>query len=270
MCWENVSKFNKLSFAVNVSGITYGKIIASPTYTALTRDFPVEFQTSELLNLVTFNLKITYLGEHSTKNVGHIIFHTHSMSNSTKIQVPCTLFTRAGIYSLLIEGNEINVSELNDRNNHVLEHKLDVRWPNVKLTATHETIETYPSEPVSVVIEFQDVECPVDTTQFEEVPSFSLELIYCGTDAIVCDSNDVPPNQILYTQRIYGIQRSKVIPLNCVFFGLAGNYILHIKASPSLSSSLSASAFIKVIHILQHYFKGNHFFHSIEQFFQKC
>lgn len=183
------------------------------------------------------------------------------MTNSTKIKVPCNFFTRAGPYVLHVEGNAINTT-LSTDNNHLLEHKLDVRWPSAKLSVTHEVIETY-EQSVSAVIEFVDVECAMDTitepkttftttTSFDdysniELPSFQLELTYCGMFQVFCDSHSVPSNSTFLIQHIIGITRSLEIPINCEFFGLAGNYVLHLKPIPPLESSLYANAFIKVL-----------------------
>lgn len=215
-------------------------------YTALTRDFQVEFQTSEILPLALLSLKVSYVGPTHYRNLGHINFYTDDQSDTTRIKVPCSLFTRAGPYTIHVEGNDINTTIVTN-DNHLLEHKLDVRWPSSRLRVTHEVIETYPMDQVSALIEFEDYECPVDTTTFEEVPSFQLELTYCGMFNIMCDSRSVPSNSTFPIQVIYGMQRSRVIPLNCEYFGLAGNYVLHLKPSPPLDSSLTAIAFIKVI-----------------------
>lgn len=236
----------KFCFSVYVDGITFGKIIAPSVYTALSNDFTVEFQTTEILPLALLSLKVSYVGPTHFRNLGHINFYTDDQSNSTRIKVPCSLFTRAGPYTLHIEGNDINTTLLTN-SNHLLEHKLDVRWPESKLRVTHELIETYPTDSVNALIEFIDFECPVDTVTFEEVPSFQLELTYCGMYNIMCDSRSVPSNSTFPIQAIYGMQRSRVIPINCEYFGLAGNYVLHLKPLPPLDSSLAASAFIKVI-----------------------
>lgn len=237
--WEN--------FSVDVDGITFGKIIAPSVYTALTADLQVEFQTTEILPLALLNLKVSYYGGTTHfKNIGHINFYTDSRSNSTRIQVPCSLFTRAGLYTLNVEANDINTT-LALYEHHLLEHKLDVRWPRAKLSVTHEIIETYPTDTVNAVIEFSDMECSVDTMKFEEVPTFHLELIYCGMYQTYCDSHSVSSNSTFPIQTLYGMERSREIPLNCEYFGLAGNYVLHLKPNPPLDSSLAASAFIKVI-----------------------
>lgn len=205
----------------------------------------MELQTSEILMQNHLHLKITFLTETHTKNVAIIDIFTNHGSNSTKITVPCGLFTREGIYKLKIIGNEINSSlDLND--DKLLEHKLDVRWPNVKLSVTPESIETYPERSVSAIVEFYDVECPVDTTQLEQVPTFTLELIYCGTHNIFCDTSTVSKNQVLRTETLLGIQRSTVVEFRCEFFGLAGNYVLHLKPVAPLSNALAASAFLRV------------------------
>jgi hypothetical protein len=190
---------------------------------------------------VLLNLKVSYDGATQYRNLGHINFYTDDQSNSTKIKVPCSLFTRAGPYTLHVEGNDINTT-----NSHLLEHKLDVRWPSAKLSVTHEVIETYPTDSVNAVIEFIDFQCPVDPLTFEEVPSFVLELTYCGIYNIVCDSHSVSSNSTFPIQTIRGIQRSRVIQLNCEYFGLAGNYVLHLKPLPPYDSSMAAIAFIKV------------------------
>lgn len=234
-----------LPVSVFVDGITIGKIIAPSTYTALTNDLQVEFQTSEILPLAFLSLQVSYMGTTHFRNIGQRNFYTDDQSNSTKFEVPCSLFTRAGPYTLHVVRKDRNESFVTSEN-HQLEHKLDVRWPNSKLSVTHEIIETYPTDPVSAVIEFMDFECPVDTKQFEDVPSFQLELTYCGLYNIMCDSRSVAPNSTFPIQVIYGMQRSRVIPLSCEFFGLAGNYVLHLKPLPPLDSSLAAQAFIKV------------------------
>ncbi len=168
--------------------------------------------------------------------------------------MPCSLFTRAGPYSLHVEGNAIN-STLTADSNHQLEHKLDVRWPSAKLSVTHEVIETY-EQSMSAVIEFLDVECPIDTTLEAkttsndnnriEMPSFQLDLTYCGMYNVFCDSHSVPSNSTFLIQHIAGIRRSLEIPLNCEYFGLAGNYVLHLRPVSSGDSALYANAFIKV------------------------
>lgn len=196
--------------------------------------------------LALLSLKVSFVGPTHFRNIGHINFYTDDRSNTTRIKVPCSLFTRAGPYTLHVEGNDVNTT-LGTNDNHQLEHKLDVRWPVSKLRVTHEVIETYPTDQVNALIEFEDFECPVDTTKFEEVPSFELELTYCGMFNVVCDSRSVPSNSTFPIQVLYGMQRSRVIPINCEFFGLAGNYVLHLKPLPPLDPSLSAIAFIKVI-----------------------
>lgn len=155
---------------------------------------------------------------------------------------------------LHVEGNAINTT-LSMDSNHLLEHKLDVRWPSAKLSVTHEVIETY-EQSMSAVIEFLDVECPIDmtlpapTTTLDnnsmEMPSFQLELTYCGMYNVFCDSHSVPSNSTFLIQHIVGIRRSLEIPLNCEYFGLAGNYVLHLKPLSTRDSSLYANAFIKV------------------------
>lgn len=238
--------FSLLPHAVFVDGIVIGRIIAPSTYTALTNDLQVEFQTSEILPLAFLSLQVSYIGTTHFRNIGQRNFYTDDQSNSTRFEVPCSLFTRAGPYTLHVERKDRNETFVSS-DNHLLEHKLDVRWPTSKLSVTHEIIETYPTDPVSAVIEFQDFECPVDTTLFEEVPSFQLELTYCGLYNILCDSHTVSPNSTFPIQVIHGMQRSRVIPLSCEFFGLAGNYVLHLRPMAPLDSSLAARAFIKVM-----------------------
>lgn len=155
------------------------------------------------------------MGPTHFRNIGHINFYTDNQTNSTRIKVPCSLFTRAGPYTLSIERNDINTT-LTANGSILLEHKIDVRWPNSRLRVTHEIIETYPTDPVSAVIEFLDFECPVDTTKFEEVPSFNVELTYCGLYNIACDSHSVPSNSTIQIQTIYGMQKSRVIDLRQV------------------------------------------------------
>jgi hypothetical protein len=234
--------------AVHVSSIAYGKIIASKVYTALTHDFDVEFQTNETLPLELLKLKLSYLGKPiAFHNIHDINFYTDEKTNSTKIKVPCSFFTRAGPYALHVEGNAINNNTtMSIDGTHLLEHKLDVRWPSPKLSVTHETIETY-EQGVSVVIEFPDVQCAVDTTQFEDVPLFLLELTYCGIYNVYCDSHSMPSNSTFLIQKIVGIHRSIEIQLNCEFFGLAGNYVLHLKPLPPLDNNLYTTAYIKVL-----------------------
>lgn len=215
----------------------------------------MEIQTSEILPLEFLNLKLSYLGEPAFHNIHHINFYTDEQTNSTKIKVPCSLFTRAGPYSLHVEGNAINTT-LSIDGNHLLEHKLDVRWPNPRLSVTHDNIETY-DQSVSAVIEFLDVECPIDMASYDEVPSFHLELIYCGLYDVVCDSHTVPSNSTFFIQLVHGIQKNIVVPLNCEFFGLAGNYVLHLRPLPPLNSSLSAKAYIKVCQIYENEKKIN-------------
>jgi hypothetical protein len=208
----------------------------------------VEFQTTEVLPLEFLNLKLSYVGEPPFHNIHHINFYTDETTNATRVKVPCSLFTRAGPYVLHVEGNAIN-STLSVDGNHLLEHKLDVRWPSARLSVTHENIETY-DQSMRAVIEFLDIECAVDTTSFEETPSYQLELIYCGLYDVNCDSHSVPSNSTFFIQLVRGVQRSIEVPLNCEFFGLAGNYVLHLRPLPPLNSSLSAKAFIKVSHTI--------------------
>lgn len=234
-------------FPVYVDGITFGKIIAPSNYVALSKDLSVEFQTREILPFSLLNLKVSYVGATATfLNIAHINFYTDDQSNSTRISVPCAFFTRAGTYILHVEGNELNTTLAANRSHH-LEHKLDVRWPNAKLSVTHETIETYPSEAVNAVIEFPEYLCQVDTSKFEEVPTFQLELTFCGMYNVNCDSHSVPPNATFPIQLIYGIEKSRVIALNCEYFGLAGNYVLRLRPLPPLDASLEATAYIEVI-----------------------
>lgn len=229
---------------VDVYGIAHGKLLAPSTYIALSGDFQVELQTSEILERSHLHLKIAYEAEKYAKTVDIINILPSTISNTTRVNVPCELFTREGIYSLKVVGNEIN-SSLDFSDESQLEHKLDVRWPEPKLIVTPETIGTYPDHPVTAVIEFVDVECPVNSTTFDQIPRFWLELIFCGTQ-IYCDSSTVAPKHILYSEQIVGITRSIVVPMRCEYFGLAGNYVMHLKPVAPLPSRLSATAFIKV------------------------
>lgn len=231
--------------AVYVDGSTFGQIIAPSEYIALTEDFQLEFQTSKVLPLASFSLKISFLGPQPIYNIDHINFITDFQSNTTRVKVPCTVFTRAGSYLLHVEGNNQNVTSASKAN--LLEHKLDVRWPSVKLSVTHETTETYPIELPIVLLEYSDIKCPVDTLKLEARPTFELELTYCGTYNIACDSSSVPANSTFPIKTLHGFQRRREIPLSCEHFGLAGNYVLHLKPLPPLNPSLAERAFIKVI-----------------------
>lgn len=206
----------------------------------------MELQTSEILERSHLHLKIAYETEKYAKTVDIINIITSTISNVTRINVPCESFTREGVYTLKVVGNEINSSlDLTDGN--LLEHQLDVRWPEPKLSVTPESIGTYPDHSVTAVIEFVDFECPVNTTTFEQVPRFSLELLYCASH-VYCDTSSVAPQHILYQEEITGISRSIVVPMRCEYFGLAGNYVLHLKPLKPLPSRLSATAFIKVVY----------------------
>jgi hypothetical protein len=244
---DHENHFSDCFVAVYVDGITFGKIIAPSKYTALSGDFQLEFQTSEVLPLARFSLKVSFLGPTHFQNIDHINFITDFQTNSTLVKVPCFIFNREGSYLIHVASSDENATLISSSHNQLLEHKLDVRWPHAKLSVSHEIIETYPTDAVSALIEYSNLECAYDPSKFEELPTFTLELTYCGTYNVECDSAMTPPNATFFIQTIYGFQRHREISLNCEHFGLAGNYVLHFKQSPSLISPYTARAFIKVI-----------------------
>lgn len=167
--------------------------------------------------------------------------------NITQITISCLNFLFGGTYELeIVGGNDIDDSanKLDDHDER-LRQQLDVRWPQPKLSVTPESIGTYPQQPVDVILEFPGIECIVPHAQIDNVPEFWLELFYCGHD-VYCDSTNVSLSQVLYAEQVRGYPKARLIKLSCELFGLAGHYVVKLRAIAPVSPTVTATAYIKV------------------------
>lgn len=71
---------------------------------------------------------------------------------------------------------------------------LDVKWPIPSLLLESHHFGTYPTQPVVVIIKYNEVLCvPVDGVP---VAAYNLKLIYCGTTDTACDPQNNDRTQV--------------------------------------------------------------------------
>ncbi|CAB0032163.1 unnamed protein product [Trichogramma brassicae] len=119
---------------------------------------------------------------------------------------------------------------------------LDVRWPTPSLALEPQHLDTYPSQPVLATLEYTGISCA--PAAGVPVPTYTVQLIYCGASVLSCDPRNKSHVQMLYKEEVEGFPIQRVITLRCEFFGLAGHYALRLK--PSDPSAPTTSAYIKV------------------------
>lgn len=216
-------------------------IAAIPTTTSpLSASVATSILDTSLLDL---RLQISKIDDTGRRTVAIVDVYPDPRSNVTQITVPCKHFLYGGLYYLEIVGNDIHSSA--DSQDERLRQQLDVRWPMPKLSVTPESVGTYPQQPVDVILQFPEVECPISLTQIGNIPEFWLEVFYCGHN-VYCDSANVSTSQVLYAEQVRGYPRTRLIKLRCELFGLAGHYIVKLRPSPPVLPIVSAIAYIKV------------------------
>lgn len=262
-----MTKFSWFYFIISIGptdAVIKGKLMVPNTYTALTSDLHIQLHVFELptnLDYTDLKLRISKFGQRNEtlrimtsmeptiyNGMVKTIVTSFNIAidprlNVTQIAIPCNTFMTGGLYELeLINPNEMNVTSIT--NDVRLRQQLDVRWPVPQLTVSPQSIGTYPSDAVQVVIEFPSVDCVLNNHD-NNLPELWLQLIYCGHD-IICNSNNITKSQILYAEQIRGYPKARIIKLRCDLFGLAGHYVVWLKSNTSGNILISSRANIKV------------------------
>lgn len=122
--------------------------------------------------------------------------------NRTIVKVPCGFFSKSGLYFILLKMQSVT-KNITTGDDLVITRSLDVRWPMPQISLTPEHVETYPERPVMAILEFPGIVCsPKTDNPTIGIPEFWLELHYCGTSLLTCDSSyDV--NQTSVQVRIF-------------------------------------------------------------------
>ncbi|XP_023317797.1 uncharacterized protein LOC106656491 [Trichogramma pretiosum] len=165
---------------------------------------------------------------------------------NVSLVVPCGFFSRGGSYSLQLQHKSsptperfTDTASLHDAQ---MWTTLDVRWPTPSLALEPQHLDTYPSQPVLATLEYTGISCA--PAAGVPVPTYTVQLIYCGASVLSCDPRNKSHVQMLYKEEVEGFPIQRVITLRCEFFGLAGHYALRLK--PSDPSAPTTSAYIKV------------------------
>ncbi|XP_020293454.1 uncharacterized protein LOC109859524 [Pseudomyrmex gracilis] len=196
----------------------------------------------------SFALTVLYIDGLTSEFIGNFPLDTlPSKDENTSVIIPCGVFSRGGVYTLQIKSS----TEAAKHNTAItglseieMSSALDVKWPIPSLLLESHHFGTYPTQPVVVIIKYNEVLCvPVDGVP---VAAYNLKLIYCGTTDTACDPQNNDRTQVLFYKEITGFTSPRVIKLDCDLFGLAGNYALRLKASNSNPSAPTISAYIKV------------------------
>lgn len=189
-------------------------------------------------------LHVNRIDGNNRKAVTTVIVYPDAQSNATQITVSCRNFLFGGTYELEIGGSDKKGGVI-DNDDEPLRQKLDVRWPQPKLSVTPTTIDTYPQQTIDAILEFPGIECVVPHSQIDNVPEFWLELYYCGHE-VYCDSTNSSVSQVLYAEQVRGYPKARLAKLRCELFGLAGHYIVKLRPVAPISASVTATAYIKV------------------------
>ncbi|KAJ8665366.1 hypothetical protein QAD02_007028 [Eretmocerus hayati] len=261
------------------------RIIVAASHTALSGDlgvviieFPSDFQTSSTQNPPSsttedvradsgedgedysfengqipfqdpFVLRVLRLDGFSSELVGEVPVEVPAVFGvNVSLMIPCGLFSRGGTYSLQLQHKSAPLldqfTEATSAHDTQMRASLDVRWPTASLAVEPQHLDTYPSQPVLATLEYGGVSCEPEPGV--PVPTYSLQLIYCGTSVLSCDPRNKSHVQTLYSEEVKGFPAQRVITLRCEFFGLAGHYALRLKPSDDNPSAPTTSAYIKV------------------------
>ncbi|XP_014219312.1 uncharacterized protein LOC106647422 [Copidosoma floridanum] len=196
-----------------------------------------------------FVLRLLRLDGFTSELVGEVPVEVPNIAGvNVSLKIPCGYFSRGGTYSLQLQHKSAplpdhfaNTASLH----HVQTHTtLDVRWPTPSLALEPQHFDTYPSQPVLATLEYTGITCsPLPGVP---VPTFSVQLIYCGASVLSCDPRNKSHVQVLYKEEVKGFPTQRVVSLRCEYFGLAGHYALRLKPSDANPSAPTSSAYIKV------------------------
>lgn len=174
---------------------------------------------------------------------------------NVSLVVPCGFFSRGGSYSLELQRRRGDGAQAQAQAQEQAETparaRVEVRWPQPSLALEPQHLETYPSQPVLASLEYAGLTC--EPAPGLPVPSFSLQLVYCGASMLSCDPRNRsslhhPQLQTaaLYSEEVRGFPGQRLVTLRCEFFGLAGHYALRLRPGPDDQSAPTTSAYIKV------------------------
>uniref|UniRef100_A0A499FTS2 CUB domain-containing protein n=1 Tax=Anopheles arabiensis TaxID=7173 RepID=A0A499FTS2_ANOAR len=243
--------------ALFVGGLRKGRLVLPASYTALGDDLDVQLHADplELATVERLRLEISrHLPGSGTGTVATTLdLRVDANHNVTQIKVPCYHFLHGGHYELAVM--EENASHQMDER---LRQPLNVSWPPVRLAIVPNRTETYPEQPIQGLLEFPGAHCqlPAHGADTLDLPELWLELFYCGKSVESCTvhgngSQPFSRAQVLYTEQVRGLPRSRTLNFRCDLFGLAGFYALHLKprpgelADPTMASLLQTRALLQ-------------------------
>uniref|UniRef100_A0A182NRR1 CUB domain-containing protein n=1 Tax=Anopheles dirus TaxID=7168 RepID=A0A182NRR1_9DIPT len=246
-----------------VGGLRKGKLVLPSSYTALGDDLDVQLHAdpSELATADRLKLEISRHLPGAAGTVATTLdIRVDANHNVTQIKVPCYHFLHGGHYELAVLEDSASPTRLGQVMDERLRQPLDVGWPTVRLAIVPNRTDTYPDLTVQGVLEFADVRCQLPTaaagpTDTWDLPELWLELFYCGKSVESCSrgnhSQPFSQAQVLYTEQVRGLPRSRIVDFRCDLFGLAGFYGLHLKprtgerADPTMGTLLQARALLQ-------------------------
>uniref|UniRef100_A0A182P973 CUB domain-containing protein n=1 Tax=Anopheles epiroticus TaxID=199890 RepID=A0A182P973_9DIPT len=249
-----------VSTALFVGGLRKGRLVLPSSYTALGDDLDVQLHADpfELATVDRLRLEILRHLPGETGTVATTLdIRVDINHNVTQIKVPCYHFLHGGHYELAVLEENASHSPLGQVMDERLRQPLDVSWPPVRLAIVPNRTDTYPEQKIQGTLDFPDVRCqlPAHGADTLDLPELWLELFYCGKSVESCSrGNSSQPfsrAQVLYTEQVRGLPRSRAIDFRCDLFGLAGFYGLHLKsgsgkpADPTMASLLQARALLQ-------------------------
>ncbi|RZF33561.1 hypothetical protein LSTR_LSTR008207 [Laodelphax striatellus] len=153
----------------------------------------------------------------------------HAALNKTaplRVTFPCGVVTRGGRYMVRLQRERAaNRTDADEQTTDEDMVELEVRWPGARLGLEPPAVATYPEDPVTATVQFEETSCHPAIGSL--LPETWLQLIYCGHSVHSCSNSS--HRQIVYSEQIRGYPRLRVMELKCHLFGLAGHYSLALQ-----------------------------------------
>ena len=196
-------------------------------------DVKIEIDEKSILLNSSYVIKIFNLSKNQKTELGVVSL----MQNSQGVTLPCSYFLTAGLYEL-----ELDANNTSNNTEPCLSQKLEIKWPKPKLTILSDRIETHPENPVEVFLYFPEVECNIQDANSTHLPTFWLEVLFCGED-LACQN--ISSTKIIYGEIVNGFPKLKLFNLRCDLFTIAGQYAVRFRPVDTMDLFLSAMCFFR-------------------------
>ncbi|XP_055634701.1 uncharacterized protein LOC129774771 isoform X2 [Toxorhynchites rutilus septentrionalis] len=220
-----------------VFGLRKGRLMVPASYVAQTDDLDIQLQSDATEMTVVghdeldLKLQICLVKPTGGTIISSLDIKPDVNHNVTQIKIPCNYFMYGGIYELSVEKSP--GGDGHEQFDERLRQQLNVSWPTPTVSIVPGVISTYPEEIVRGSLRFNEVHCPNYATiddSSADIPEFWLELVYCGHNE-ECPLDAVSKPQILFSEQVRGFPNSRLINFSCDLFGLAGYYLLRLRAA---------------------------------------